>query len=188
MTPGTQWWLEQKKAPADAESMWESWQAPHRNHVLLALRCLPPVTSLYEIGCGSGPNLRLIQTVFPEITRLGGSEPCQGMAAWASEHVGCHIDQALLPDGIPTGYDVLLSCYTLAYVDEATMLETLKRAETQHLILLEPNMGLVSGGYGVPEFQHDYLTALNDTGWQLQFRWPVMPPVQGLNACIIASR
>jgi hypothetical protein len=187
MTSGTRWWLERKRTPADAETMWESWLAPHRQHLILALRCLPPVASLYEIGCGSGPNLRLLKAMYPEM-RLGGSEPCQGLATWASEHIGCHIDQAFLPDGAPTGYDVMLSCYALAYVDEDAVRETLRRTETLHAILMEPNAGLVSGGAGVPEVQHDYLTALEETGWRLQFRWPIMPPVQGLNACIVASR
>ena len=110
------WWRETHQSQSSAEQMWESWQAPHRAMILVALSCLPDVISLYEVGCGSGPNLRLLQK-HRHWLALGGSEPCPGMAVFASEQLGILIDQTALPDGPTTTWDVILSCYTMAYLD-----------------------------------------------------------------------
>lgn len=169
--------------------MWESWEAPHRIMVPLALKLLQPVTSVYELGCGSGPNLRLLKELMPELP-IGGSEPSPGLAGWASEHLGVHIDQTTLP-GVPSDpWDVYLSCYALAYVDPEDVLTTLRGLDGRALVLMEPNGdgSLVSLGYGIPEWHHDYLALLAESGWRMKWRWPLLPPVQGLNAVIIAER
>jgi hypothetical protein len=166
--------------------------------VSVALHCIPPVESLYEIGCGAGPNLRMLQKDYCEVMRLGGSEPSDGLRAWASEHLGVTIDNLTLPDVPDTPWEAVLSCYALAYCDHDAARETLQRlrATTKYLILMEPNAytkpygapGMYTRGEGtLPEYAHDYLNLLTETGWSLIWRWPLLPPTGGLNAVIVAE-
>ena len=114
------------------------------------------------------------------------------MAAFASEQLGITIDTMALPDGPSKPWDAILSCYTMAYVDQEGLRETLQglySAGHPYLILMEP-MGqgdLVHRGVGaLSEWHHNYLMALAETGWELLWRWPVLPPADGLNTLIIA--
>ena len=177
--------------------MWESWEAPHRFVIPLALKLLEPIGigSVYELGCGSGPNLRLLQKLVPGLP-IGGSEPSPGLAGWASEHLGVHIDQTTLPEVPSDSWDVYLSCYTLAYVDPEDILTTLRGLNGRALILMEPqgagglvNLTDIHGRrYGVPEYHHDYLALLPESGWRMTWRWPLIQAVQGLSTVIIAER
>lgn len=179
--------------------MWERWQDAHRAMIPMALEVLGNVTSLYELGCGSGPNLRLLKYMSPELT-LGGSEPCVGSAAWASEHLGVHIDPFQLPEAPKDRWDVFMTCYTLAYVEPKDVTEALTPLDARALILVEP-MGDALGDpvglcqvtdrgvpVGVPEWHHDYPALLAESGWRLTWRWPILPRVHGLNAILIAER
>lgn len=193
----TNWWTDTYKAKDSAEKMWESWQAPHRTMLRVALHLIPAVESLYEIGCGAGPNLRRLQKDHCEVLRLGGSEPADGLRAWASEHLGLTIDNLTLPDVPDTPWESVLSCYALAYCDHDTAATTLQRlrAVTKYLILMEPNAfvnpyqgpGTYSRGGALPEHVHDYPNLLRDTGWNMVWRWPMLPPTDGLNTVIVAE-
>jgi len=191
----TQWWIQREQPQAVAQTMWESWKAPHRIMVPLALKMLSSVESVYELGCGSGPNLRLLKEIQPGLS-IGGSEPSPGLAGWASEHLGVHIDQLTLPEVPSDRWDVYLSCYALAYVDPEDVLTTLRALDGRALVLMEPQgegelvqLQTEDGAsYGLPEWHHDYLALLPESGWRMTWRWPVLPPVQGLNAVLIAER
>lgn len=194
----TSWWVDTHQAPSSAQQMWDSWQAEHREQIVAALHCLPEIESVYEIGCGSGPNLRLLKDDFCHPLRLGGSEPCEGMAAWASEHLGLTIDRLALPDVPQDPWDAVLSVYALAYLQPEAVKETLAglRKVAKYLVLFEPNAGvlpydqagLYRRGQCLPEWAHDYPTYLRDTGWSMTWRWPHMPPTDGLNAIIVAEQ
>lgn len=194
----TQWWVQTHAEPSSAEKMWESWRAEHREHLLDALKTLPPLESLYEVGCGSGPNLRLIQAEYPRPLELGGSDPSAGMAAWASEHLAVTIDNVALPQVPDRLWDCVVSCYALAYLEPKEFKETLEnlREVATYLVLFEPNAfvmpyagpNLYSLGGAVPCWAHDYPSVLRKTGWQTIWRWPYCPHKDGLNAVIVAEQ
>jgi len=196
----TNWWVKTHQETSSAEQMWDSWQAPHRDQLVVALHCIPDLDSVYEVACGAGPNLRRLKDDYCHPMTLGGSEPCEGLAAWASEHLGVTIDRLALPD-VPDGtsWDAVLSCYALAYCDPEAAIQSLtnfKKLGARYLILMEPNAyvhpyekaGLYSRGGALPEWAHDYPNLLRETGWGLLWRWPFMPPTDGLNTILIAEQ
>lgn len=195
------WWVDRAEITSVAEHMWSRWRDAHRMMIPLALSTLGGVERLYELGCGSGPNLRLLQHLDPSL-RLGGSDPSPGLAAWASEHLGVHIDQTALPEVPSDRWDCVLTCYTLAYVEPEDVVTALSGLNARALVLLEP-MGDVAGdsvglGYmrdptsgervGVPEWHHDYSHLLQESNWRMTWRWPLIPRTHGLNALLIAER
>ena len=194
----TSWWVQTHEQPSSAAQMWESWQAPHREHLLHALGPLPPLRSLYEVGCGSGPNLRLIKEQYKHPITLGGADPSPGMAAWASEHLGIPIQTQALPDLPEEPWDAVISCYAFAYVEPEDVVKALEglRKIAKYLVIFEPNAhmypyeepGLYSRGGALPEWAHDYPALLHDTGWLTLWRWPYIPPKDGLNAMIVARQ
>ena len=194
-----------------SERMWESWLAPHRESVLSSLYCLQGTTSFYEVGCGSGPNLRRVREVFPQM-RLGGSEPDQELAQGAQDFLGLPISPDPLPI-VPTGWDTVLSCYVMAYVHPLVAFDSLRRlynGGTRALILLEPmgntliwkaaghlkrvypagytETGRAQHAVSQPEWMHDYRALLGESGWRVTWAWPVLPLADGINACIVAER
>lgn len=193
----TQWWKDHQDT-ARPQRMWDAWQQPHRQMVEVALHCLPLVESVYEVGCGSGPNLRRLRAMFPSALRLGGSEPCESLAAWASEHLGIPIAQTALPD-VPSGpWDVVLSVYTMAYCEPDTVAAVLDKLQgvAKYLVLLEPTADCppfgAAGLYvrapgGLPEWAHDY-PDLAGPGWTTLWKWPLLPPTDGCNALTILTR
>ena len=179
----------------DAERMWESWMDPHRKHILNALVCVPPFKSLYELGCGSGPNLRLVQKARPDI-RLGGSEPNEHLAQWASEHLEITVNREEFPHAPSSEWDVTLSCYALAYADRDTAKETIGNVGSRFLVLVEPCAFVAPFGPpdvyqredALPHYVNDYLAIVAETGWSVMWRWPIYPDYQGLNMVLIVER
>lgn len=194
----TNWWVQTHQAPSSAQQMWESWEAPHRKHMVDALLTLPELESVYEVGCGSGPNLRLIKEIYCHPLRLGGADPSPGMAAWASEHLGISVDVMALPQVPDTKWDCVMSCYAMAYLEPNDAEKTLDnlRKVAKYLVLFEPNAGIhpydqpgmYSRGGALPEWAHDYPVMLRNTGWLTLWRWPYMPPKDGLNTMIVAEQ
>ena len=198
VNPGLRWWLRRDSGPAGqsaAQASWDSWRAPHRREILETLDLLAPFDSLYEVGCQAGPNLRLIQNSHPGV-RLGGSEPCPMAASWAFQQLGCRIDATALPDMAPGAEaDIVLSCYTLAYLapDEiGAALRNMAAAARRAIILLEP---MAWGGFAacqcraepLVEWRHQYHELIADIGWRIAWAWPIMAPVQNANAILIAT-
>jgi methyltransferase family protein len=190
----TEWWKHTHQAPSSAQKMWDAWKQPHRQHILKALRGIPEaVNSVYELGCGSGPNLRLLKHEWTQPLKLGGYEPVEGLRAWASEHTGVHIDEEVPEVG---QWDVVLSCFALAYAQPPTLIATLAamRKMAKRLVLLEPSAhvdpykdwGMYSISGALPAWAHDYPEAFKRSGWMAEDAWPVVPAVDGLNMCMIA--
>lgn len=198
------WWRDTHNDDASVGKMWDSWAMPHRDHVLGALTLLSPVSSVYELGCGSGPNLRRIREFAPSVA-LGGAEPCEALAAWAEQRLGIVVDRTVLPEvtnGVP--WDVVLSCYTLAYLDTPdvmAVLRTLRSRGHRALVLLEPDargdmegLGVMQQGpdehgrtlVSMPIWLHDYFTLLPAAGWTLRWRWPITP-VGALRVAVVAT-
>lgn len=187
----TEYWVDTER---DAEKMWQSWEDKHRAQILTALSCIPPFKSVYEIGCGSGPNLRRIVHARPGVI-VGGSEPNAGLAVWASEHLGVPIEVAEMPLLPPSTWDVTLSCYSMAYVDEDTVKQVLADVRSRNFIILEPTAGVVPfaapgvyTGHAMPCHVHDYATLARKAGWEILWRWPLWPHIQGLNVVLTLER
>src|SRR5439155_1828386 len=97
--------------------------------------------SLYEIGCGSGPNLRLLREALRNLT-LGGCDVRQEYVDFAYAH-GLNVDCHALPYEVPAEWDATLSCYAMAYLDPTEVREQLGSIKSRSLIFMEPE-GFVS--------------------------------------------
>ena len=185
----TEFWVNQ---PRDAVKMWDSWKDQHRAQILQAIRLLD-VGTVYEIGCGSGPNLRLLRDYFPKMF-LSGSEPNTDLRNHCSKYFPC--DDLTLPDVPNKSFDCVLSVYTLAYVENVgKILWDLYNAGNKYLVLVEPTAGFhpfdkpgLYQGHAMPSYVHDYLALSKDAGWSVQWRWPIIPHYQGLNCTLILTR
>lgn len=165
----------------------------HRMPIVVAVRdILPPVTSLYEMGCGAGANLRLLQTACPEI-RLGGAEPLTDYRTFAVRALGIPLDPPGFPS-VPAGeWDSVLSCYALAYVEPAIVFETFGRLREETtvrvVILLEPTeVKTVRVGEASGVHFHGYERILDQAGWKVGRSYLLLPVHQGLERCFIFQR
>jgi len=194
----TEWWQKTHDQDSSAEKMWDAWQQPHRSLIITALQVLDrPIESVYEIGCGSGPNLRYLRDKYPGALRLGGNEPVDAMRAWAAERLAINIDPEPFPMKPAGRWDVVFSCYALAYVTPPQLLAGLAamHGATSTIILAEPSAevapygpwGMYSIRGALPAWAHNYTAALKATGWLPTWRWPVIPHVDGLNTVLIAE-
>ena len=169
-------WFAQGHTEASAEAAWETWQAPYRQHLLLALACLPRTASLYEVGCGAGPNLRLVQGAAPHI-RLGGSEPSPADRVWAESHLNLSLDAGALPETPATRWDVVLSCYVLAYATEALAAAWLRQLPAATVLVMElgtrDQESFPHTGGTIPHYHHNYDRLFAATGWHLKWAWPL---------------
>lgn len=185
-TEVNRWWA----GYGNAETIWDTWLAPHRATLHTAVQGLG-VKSLYEIGCGPGANLRLLQRECPGV-RLGGSDVNEGYVKWAQERLHAPIDHKSLPHGVDAEWDVTLSCWVLAYVDLEDTLETLSTIHTRSLILMEPWGHNPQGwfqdkGCSVAYRLHPWLDLAERTGWFMTWRWPI-PEANGLNSLAVFQR
>lgn len=176
--------------------MWDSWKDPHREQVLYALAQLyPKISSVYELGAGSGPNLRLIRDVHPSLN-LSGCEPNDGLREFAKTQ-DLNLEFAVLPALIPPfDWDVVLSVYTLAYVQDAYyVLNQLHKQHNKHLILIEPTANVhpfgapgLYEGHAMMSYVHPYQALAESAGWKTMWRWPIVPHHQGLNCVLVLAR
>lgn len=163
--------------------------------------------SLLEIGCHCAPNLMRLTEDHPGLVCAGCDVNEQAIAAgkkWAHARGVSHrvdLAQGQFPTDtmrLPSQqYDVVLSCYSLAYVSPADIdaaLYEVGRLATQAVILAEPMMPagqvskatMMSSGYS--EWRHDYVGALpwigTLRGWTTGIV-PVSPPIDRLNAILV---
>jgi hypothetical protein len=164
------------------ESYWETLHAPHRTALVEALRRLPPFATLLEVGCGPGVNLWRVREAFPHITVGGFDVSPQAIESGhqrftAAEGNGqllgagdVYLAVGSLPDALQQVEppDVVLSCYSCAYVRPAQFHETMLALTTvarRAIVLAEP-MVVVGDPPGLSqllrrnpdEFKHDYLS------------------------------
>lgn len=198
----TRWWTLAGACAGSAEKMWNTWNDPRRGHLDMALACLPQVQRLYECGCGAGPNLRRIQESHPLLT-LGGSDPCEELARFASLNLCLPIARTALPVVPDATWDTVLFAYTLAYLSPDVahgIFRRLYMQGTQAIILMEPTASFDvpegqwtrevrdDGSIMVPEWVHDYPALLAETGWDSTWCWPVLPHAQLCNSVRICER
>lgn len=168
----TAWWAQDQHHPP--QRSWGSWDLPHRETLPQAVHGLYG-KAVYEIGCGAGPNLRLLREKLPEV-RLGGSDLNPGYVKWAREHLGLPITVQGLPQDVGPEWDITLSGYTMAYCPPDVVAQQLERIESQHLILMEPwgkGECVATGVAAIPTWYHDWRRLTGDTGWSMEWRWPI---------------
>lgn len=166
---------------ASPERGWESWQAEHRQVIPMAVEKLG-IKSLYEIGCGSGPNLRLLTSRLPWL-QVAGCDIRDEYVTFAQKR-GLLVDVLALP-GVITGYDAVLSCYMMAYLDPEQVEGQLRAIRCPWLLLMEPSTKdskevLWRSNNSIPRWYHDWETLLANTGWVTEGLWPLKPVVDSL--------
>jgi ubiquinone/menaquinone biosynthesis C-methylase UbiE len=118
----------------------DSWDLPHREEIVSALRTTP-FDSLLELGCGAGPNLFRIGRAFPDVA-LSGLDSNPGSIATARSflpyetklQVGA-LEAARFPD---SSVDVVLTDRALIYVSEIDpVLQAIRRVARKYVVFCE---------------------------------------------------
>lgn len=200
------WWARSRGAQATnwIENYQRSLKARHRGVISQIVGTLQP-TAVLEVGCHCGPNLVRLATDHPTLRCAGIDANAEAIAAgqqWvASQMLADRVELHLgrLPAAtaeVPSGsIDVVLSCYTLAYMappdlDEA--LAELGRIARRAVILAEPHADESVAGKqsmsGYTEWHHNYASAIQ---WASTMRtrrvtrFAVDPPVDALREILV---
>ncbi len=206
----TRYWTTRHETygPGWTEHYWESWRAPHRQQIVRALERIGPWDSLLELGCGPGANLRLIHGRWPG-ARLHGLDGNADAVAYTRARMAefeCSdrvtVEHDRLPDGLlryTDGFDVILSCYALAYLDPGDLARALHLAlglARVAVVIAEPMVIDPADAEGLAhessptEWRHDYLgrsMAIGPPDWHATLE-RVDPPVDRLNGLLILRR
>lgn len=165
------WWAN-RKIDWDAHYL-QTWNHPHRELIVQVLKSLGGWVSLWEVGCGPGPNLVKITKEMPG-HQLGGSDINPDAIELARKtFVGAKfnvnpIDDVLLSDG---SVDIVLSDAALIYVGPRKIRGAIKeivRIARNHVVLCEFHGGTwwsrfwlrVRNGYNA----YDYKKLLEEAG------------------------
>jgi ubiquinone/menaquinone biosynthesis C-methylase UbiE len=203
-----EWWARPRGETAGAwiTNYQQSLQTRHRGVISQIVGEIQPAT-LLEVGCHCGPNLIRLATDHPRLTLSGIDISPEAIAAgqrWASQlpSLSARIEMAVgqfpaatetFPDG---AFDVVLSCYALAYiapVDLDAVLYELGRLATRAVIIAEPQVFDASANVKqtitrYTEWQHNYQEA---RAWATTLRTrtsrivAVEPPVDALSAILV---
>lgn len=204
------WWAR----PRANETQWiatyqQSVMARHRTQLVQVMQTLQPTTVL-EVGAHCGPNLVRLAQELPGIEQLSGVDVnAAAVAAGQAWVTRLGLDQRIelvtgrVPDMTQqlasACVDVVMSCYALAYIAPSDLDEVLYemgRLAKRAIVLAEP---MTDAGHsewngaltGYQEWAHNYRLA---SRWLPSWRGmvvrsePVTPPVDRLNALLIAVR
>jgi SAM-dependent methyltransferase len=170
----------------------------HRQTLMRSLARFEPFTSVLEVGCGGGANLRLIGSLWPTVALIGlDVNPPLLMAAKAALPTATLVSGDMAEIPWPAA-DLVVSCYALAYVSPGQVprvLGRLKAAARLGAVLMEPMpLGPVVASVRVPPagdepwgWAHPLPRMVAEPGWQID-AFPIAPPVDGLNRCLVMRR
>lgn len=120
---GTEYWTERpiKEMVNDwgGKTYLESVDHPHRKLIVDALKKFSPLTSVFEAGCNSGPNLLAIHREYPRI-KLGGCDLSKGAIKQAVKGLprGDYQVGSVTKLEFPArSYDVVIADAVLMYVN-----------------------------------------------------------------------
>lgn len=205
------WWARPRGEQAGAwiANYQKSLHLRHRVAISQIVGELQPST-LLEVGCHCGPNLIRLATDHPALKIAGLDASPEAIAAgqqWASNAgFGVRVELAVgrfpqATEKFPTGaFDVVLSCYTLAYIapqDLDAALYEIGRIAKHAVILAEPQALDAAPGTqrhtmsGYSEWAHNYEIARRWTKTLSGRRArvvPVAPPVDALNAILVLEQ
>jgi len=166
---------------------WQTQNKPHRRFLLQVL-LESHSDSYFEVGCNSGPNLALIREALPS-ARLGGIDVnaaavtlCAAKLPEAEVLIGdIYTDLLKLS---PSSYDVVFTCYALAYVHPTALsgvIESMIRLARDRVVIFERHADLNHppgrDSEGIIEWRHDYCGVLRSLGYKPFVR----PPEQTQN-------
>jgi SAM-dependent methyltransferase len=151
----------------------DSWDRPHRHLLVGCVARFEPLSSVLELGCHAGPNLRLLARRFPDARIIGidvnlpAIEEARRSLADCANVTASHGDLrgelARLEDD---AVDCVVSCFALAYVDPheiGAVLGEAWRVARKALIVLEPHPG--PGQAAEPSgWRHEYALLMNRAG------------------------
>lgn len=187
-SPVDQW---RQIGPAYFDHCWNSVDRSHRQPILRALESLKPFWRVLEVGCNAGVNLRLIHQQWPEV-ELCGMDAHEAALAYARQRVPVQTFAGDLRDLLPAmraqSFDVVLSCYCLAYIEPgqiADVLAHMRRIARVGLVIAEPMMSdqTTSIRYpaGIHECFHNYAQHFQGAECSQEH---VLPNVERLNAVL----
>lgn len=204
------WWAEERAdAPNWIANYQKSLTTRHRVAISEIVGTLGAKT-LLEVGCHCAPNLMRLTEDYPDLICSGMDVNKQAIDAgivWAkARKVSSRVKLAhgqFPTDSMTLGskqFDVVLSCYSLAYVSPVDLDESLYelgRLAKHTVIIAEPMITagettkstMMSSGYS--EWRHDYASAI---GWINTMRgWtmrsvPVTPPIDRMNAILVVQK
>lgn len=185
------------------DDYWGSSQRVYRDFIVQVIGRLNPRT-LLEIGSHCGPNIARIKLAHPSVFCYGVD--CNSEAVNAGNQrlkalglKGATLGRGQWPDCVIGGYvvtdhrrlkgfDVALSCYTLAYIEPSRLEESIAAMMlvAKQAVIVEPENGegqeLKRGSY--VEWKHDYVAALR------RLRLPhkrvrLEPAINGLGQMIV---
>jgi cyclopropane fatty-acyl-phospholipid synthase-like methyltransferase len=205
------WWARPR---GESSQQWianyqRSLQTRHRTAIAQIVGELQPET-VFEVGCHCGPNLVRLAQEFPALRMIGIDASAEAVVAgrsWVAQ-LGfgdrVQLNTQRFPadtERLATGsFDVVLSCYSLAYIapgDLDAALYECGRLATRAVIIAEP---MAVGTHRPPpveyvsryrEWAHDYQDTLRWIGSLADVRTrvvPVEPPVDRLNAILVIER
>jgi hypothetical protein len=186
------------------ETYWTSTKGPHRDAIITALEGLDGFDSVFEAGCNAGPNLRRIHARWPGVDAMGmdihreairygrAAARAEGWS-WAG-YVGDLRELGLLGENIA---DVVLTCYSLAYLDPRdidTVLAAALACATRALVIAEPMaFDLTEELFireGVPEYHYAYPERLARLCGPLVTSWvvPVEAPENRVQQVLVVQK
>src|SRR5438105_1473351 len=198
---------------AVARHYWDSIDSPQRFWACEAVALLGGAASVLEIGCQSGPNLRALARVWPDIQLQGLDVNRSALAAGRRLAAEAGLTTVSLHEGVvpesligwsTRSVDVALSVYCLAYIgpnEIVTAVRQLLRIARKGIVLIEPMATaqepaeeLSTDGSAYVEWRHDYVSILSELAEELppgqELRAAILPRqhVARLNGVVIATR
>ena len=204
------WWARPASGrPANWIATYQnSLKARHRDAIAEIVAELKPET-LLEVGCHCGPNLVRLADEHPTLEMIGldvNADAIQAGRVWVANRKladRVQLNAGRVPDAtsaLPSqAFDVVLSCYALAYIaptDLDATLHEMGRLAAKAIVLAEPMTTRESAEWsgslnGYQEWAHNYAAAkrwLNTWRGMSTRIVPVDPPVDRLASILVAVR
>jgi len=200
------WWAKSRGQDKDSwiRQYQNSLTIRHRDVIAGIVKQINP-GDLLEIGCHCGPNLIRLAREMPALKAIGvdiNAEAIEAGKRWIqsegyTDRLELHVGR--IPDALERlpsmSCDVVLSCYTLAYIapsDLDAVLYEIGRLATKAVIFAEPMGGKANRsttGYSV--WGHQYSERAKWIGTLRGMTWGVSrvtPPVDALDAVLVGVR
>jgi len=185
-----------------AEHYWGTWQRPYRQQLANVLGSLlpGPEARVLEIGCNTGPNLRLWRSRWPQLYLFGFDAHAEAVAyGQRNFEDDARVDiwqEDVLATAAWPSVDVVVSCYSLVYVPAEHLADVLARiAATARIgfVIAEPMEAsalLPVEGLADYIWAHPYAHLLEDTipgDWTVHCE-AVEDPVDALNGIVAVTK
>lgn len=156
-----------------ARYYWDDLDAPQRKAMLDALAKVSPFKTLLELGCNSGPNLRLIRERFPDSEVTGIEMNQETVEAGKQYFRDAGLNGVTLKQGTFDQhygrFDVALSVWSLTCSPPSEVGKVLSTIDAGSIIVVEPScVGKSRIHLDVPTWRHDYARLLQERGFDVE--------------------